>query len=114
MDMLDAQKKFVTALVNSIPPGWQSVTIHFEYATIDGEQFEKFIARRGDAGTRSQFDLPLDALDALIEMNNIVPEGQSEKWSAVDFALDADGRYKFDFTYGVPPLVAQSLERTGA
>ncbi len=109
MDMLDAQKKFVTELVNSLPSGWESLTVHFEYTTIDGEQFEKFVAKRVDGGTQSQFTVPLDALDALIELNDIV----REKWSAVDFSMDNDGRYKFHFTYGVPPLVAQSLERTG-
>lgn len=113
MSMLETQKKFVTELAGAIPAGWQEVRVHFEYATVEGEQYEKFVAKRFDDGNESQFQfqLPLDALDVLIELNGDIPAGQSEKWTSVDVAIEASGKFRFDFGYGVPPLVAQSLQK---
>lgn len=109
MNMIALQEKFVVELLKPIGTSWDAVNIHFEHTEVNGNEFTKYIAKIYKNGILEQFDPSLDAIDILIEINETPPVGQQEKWSWVEFSIDSDGKYKFDYRYGIPPLVADTL-----
>jgi hypothetical protein len=108
-NVIELQLKFIQLILNSIKTSWDSISIHFEYFDLDGENYEKYVANIFHDGRKQQFHPGLDALDVLIELNKAPPEGQSERWSWVEFVIDKTGKYKFDYKYGLPPLVAEEI-----
>ena len=107
--MIELQEKFIGVLLNAVPSDWKSIQIHYEYFSIDGMRFEKYVAKADSEWRTIEFDPPLDAIDVLVELNAMLPQGQSEKWTWLEFSMDRSGEYKFDYNYGTPPMVAKEL-----
>ena len=109
MSRIELQEKFIRALLAPVPSDWKSIHVHYEYFILDGMRFEKYVAKANSERGTVEFDPSLDAIDVLIELNAVPPQGQSEKWTWLEFSIDRSGKYKFDYKYGTPPMVAAEL-----
>lgn len=108
--LIETQEKLVFALAKEVTGKWDAIKIHYEYILLNGIQFEKYIAQKLVSGSVIDINLSLDMIDCFIELNEITPEGQSEKWSWLEFTLESSGKYYFDYKYGIPPLVSESIK----
>lgn len=109
MRTVELQEEFIKQLAGEITSPWDSMHIHFEYVSIDNIQHEMYVAKIEWGGAVSQFSLSLELLDVLIELNDVIPNGQSEKWSWLECHVQKSGKYAFDYKYGTPPLVSDML-----
>lgn len=109
MDMLELQEQFIGELLDAITEPWDRIEVHYEnFAWSEGSS-EKYVATRFLGDEEADVDLPLEALDALVALQEHPPEGQEEPWTWLRFSIDASGKYQFDFQYGVPPLTAEEI-----
>ncbi|MBZ4395031.1 MULTISPECIES: hypothetical protein [unclassified Myxococcus] len=107
--MLELQERFIEALLESVPEPWERVEVHYERYAWGGDTSEIYVANGFLHEQRSDVDLTLEALEALRTLQEHTPARQREAWTWLLFRLDAEGRYHFDYRYGVPPLVAQEM-----
>lgn len=113
MDMLKLQEQFIGELLNAVTEPWDRITVHYERYQWSGDSSEMYMAHRHLGPEQSDIDLPLEALDALIALQEHPPQGQSEPWTWVEFTIDQTGQYHFDYRYGVPPLTAREIAAQG-
>lgn len=109
MRMIELQDKFVEEIVRSIKVRWDSIHVHYENMTVDGNNREIHTAFYFADGVKHQFSPALDAIDVLLELNDCQPEGQADKWTWVEFVMDRLGKYGFDYKYDMPPHIATVL-----
>lgn len=110
MNMLELQEKFIGIVVKGAPATWDRIEIHYENYDQDGEKIVKTISKAIAGQGSDRLRLPLEGLRLLDELKTQIPAGQSEPWTWLEFSLDRQGKYKFDYKYGVPPLVAEALK----
>jgi hypothetical protein len=108
--ILALQEAFIAALIKEVPDAWDRIEVHYEHFEWQGQTLEKYISNLILGGQASELPLSLEMLDLLVELQAHPPEGQFEKWTWLEFELDATGRYKFDYKYGTPPLAAKSMK----
>lgn len=107
---LALQEAFIAALVNEVSAGWDRIEIHYENFEWQGKALEKYISKSIRGEQARELPLSLEMLDVLVELQRHPPEGQTEKWTWIEFTIDNAGRYSFDYKYGTPPLAAKSLK----
>src|SRR5688572_1631925 len=110
MEMIQLQERFIGELLVSAPRDWDRIEVHYERFSWKGQWLEKYMSKALQGAQTKQISLTLEALDILTELNGCIPNGQSEPWTWVEFRLDKDGGYKFDYKYGTPPLAAESIK----
>jgi len=107
--ILQMQSRVAERLLTELPRGWSAYKLHYENVTLKGEQLEKYISECQASGEPIDFSPSLDAIDLLVELQDEMAQSSSGRWAAVDCRLSPDGTFSFNFTYGIPPMAAQSL-----
>lgn len=110
MEMIDLQNKFATRIANSMKSAWDEIWIHYENAIVEGEAREVFSASFVSNGVKNSFNLPLDAVDILVDLKRCKPENQADEWLWLEFFIDKTGKYKFDYKYEDPPLIMREIK----
>jgi len=107
---IQLQNAFVATLARFLTSPWDIVKVRYEnYEVGKNNRREIFQADYEIGGDRTSIRLSLEALDILEELQQHRPEGQAESWTWLEFALDSAGRYRFEYKYGVPPLIAEQI-----
>ena len=112
MEMIDLQDKFAISIANSVKVPWQEIRVHYENANIEGAQHEIFTAHYFADGSKQGLRIPLDVLDLLLKLKGHKPEAQQEEWKWLEFGIDSEGQYKFDYKYSDPPLILDEIRRS--
>jgi hypothetical protein len=112
-DIIDIQRRISQLLAAELPRGWTSYELHYENFAWKSEQIEKYTSECSAGSKPVRFDPSLEAIDALVELQDGMGQQGSERWSSVDVRLHPDGNFAFSFGYGVPPLVAEALRSSG-
>jgi hypothetical protein len=107
--LVELQEKFIGEVLQAVDDPWDVVEVHYEYFVWKGNVMEQFTAKAQHRGAARSIDLPMAATDLLLEMRDAKPQGQAEHWTSVDFRLESDGKYKFDYGYGTPPMAAKRI-----
>ena len=110
MNILELQDKFVVELLRPIKSRWDTIQVHYENMTVDGNNREIYTAMQIVDGERNQFNPTLEALDLLLELKKCKPNGQADEWTWLEFTAENTGKYKFDFMYDLPPHIATALK----
>ena len=113
MQLLALHKRFIDELLQAVDGDWDSLEVRFEQYPWKGNYFEKYVAKYFSNSKSHQFDLSLESIDVLAEINNQMSEEGKEKWSSCLFTLDNNGKCGFDFNYGMPPMVEDMLKNSG-
>ena len=114
MNMIELQEKFVAEVLKGIRGNWASVHIHYERFLWNEVLLEKFTSEVMIDGKMCRFNISLDAIDCLVELQECKPIDQEDAWTWLKFELTNSGKYKFDFHYGVPPLCAEAIKSVNA
>lgn len=112
-DIIEIQRRISQKLAAELPRGWTSYVLHYENCSWKSEQMEKYTSECSVGPKPVRFDPSLEAIDALVELQDGMGQQGSERWSSVDVRLDPDGNFAFSFAYGLPPLVAEALRSSG-
>lgn len=108
--MIKLQEALVTSAVPSTSPGWSKIEIHYERYDHKGEFIIKFVSKIYYGSTSSRLPLSLHFHDYCKKLQATVPQSQSGQWTWFELVITPEGKYNFDFHYGVPPLVAEALK----
>jgi len=107
------QEKIISELLYDFNNQWNEITLHFEYFKWKDNYFKKYLSGYKFNNTEGQYTLNIEAIDAIVELNNEMSKNGNEKWTWFEFKLDSTGKYNFDFKYGMPPLTKEMLEGAG-
>lgn len=110
MKIIELQDSFAVELAASVGAEFDSIKVHYENMTVEGHCHQIFNSFYFTSGSRIQFNLSLEALDLLSELNKNQPESQAERWTWLKFEMDNSGKYAFDYEYGIPPNLANRLK----
>lgn len=110
MELIDLQDMFASRVAGSVKSPWDEIRVHYEHAAADGVPREVFTAYLLLNGAKQRLHLPLEALDLLVKMKRLKPDGQSQTWLWLEFTIDKTGKYKFDYQYDKPPLITEQLK----
>ena len=113
MQLLTLYKQFIDELLQAVDSDWDSLEVRFEHYPWKGNNFEKYVAKYFSNSKSHQFDLSLESIDVLTELNKQMGEDGKEKWTWCLFKLDNAGKYNFEFNYGMPPMVENMLRSSG-
>lgn len=89
--MLELQANFVKQLTSETRESWDKIEINYEY----------FPWKSSD----------IEAFDILDELRNVMKT--DETWTSCLININNDGKYDFQFGYGMPPMVEKNLEEAG-
>ena len=103
------QEELCLQIASSMPKGWESVRFHYEHYPTKSETHEMNTSSCVINGREQEYDLTLDAMDLLLEIKRVIEQAGQEPWTHLEFNLSADGKYKMEFLYGVPPLAAAHI-----
>jgi len=110
MEMINLQDKFALRVAGLVNIQWDEIRIHYENAEIDGVAREVFTSFFVINGSKQELKLPLDVLDLLEDLKKHKPQGQSQEWTWLEFHISNTGKYKFEYKYGMPPLIAEQIK----
>ena len=102
----ELQEQLCLGIAAEMPKGWESVRFHYEHYPTETETHEMHTSSCMVGGKEQEYDLSLDAIDLLVEIKSLIEQSGQEPWTHIDFNLSANGKYKMEFMYGKPPLVA--------
>lgn len=108
--LLALQERVVGEVVGSVAVAWERLELQYERYEMPGEVCEKYVANSFAGTVQTDVDLTIEALDALAELQRHPPAGQAEVWTWLVLSVDASGRFRFDFRYGIPPHTAAELD----
>ena len=112
MNMFELQEKYIEELLNNIQGGWDRLTVDYERFPWKGEILERYKGQQFNSGEFvKQFSFTLEAIDILIELQETMKKEDS--WTSCSVVVESDGKYDFQFGYGMPPMVEGRLRRTG-
>jgi hypothetical protein len=114
MRALELQEEFIGELLSRAKHPWDRIEFHFERYEWQGRVLEFHTSEIFEASQAHDFPPTNEALNLLVELNRCIPQGESERWTWLDFYIDNRGVYRFDFKYGLPPLAGASIQRQEA
>lgn len=105
MNLIQAQEKFIMSLLDSVTEPWDKIEVHYENYSWDNQKSEMYVANRFLNGDKFDIDLNFETFEELNNLQQIVPQGQTEPWTWLLFNIDSAGKYNFEYKYGVPPFI---------
>ena len=107
----DLQENYIEELLNSIQGNWDKLTVDYERFPWKDEVIELYKGKQFNGGEFKQFSFTLEALDILIDLQQTMKKEDS--WTSCSVIVKSDGKYDFQFGYGMPPMVTEHLKMAG-
>lgn len=107
----DLQENFVKQLASEIQGSWDKIEINYEYFPWKNGDVELYKAKRFLSDSFTQFSPSIEAFDILDELRNIMKT--DDTWTSCLIDISSDGKYDFQFGYGMPPMVTEHLKMAG-
>lgn len=92
---------------------WVYIAVNHELLIEDGRRSSTQTAvlaqKPGGSLEDLSFRLSPTSKQKLIALQEAMRQVDEKPWSIVDIAIERDGRYQFDFSYGEPPRISGDL-----
>lgn len=109
--MFEAQESFVKKLVSEVNGAWESIKADYERFTWKDEPMEVYRVESFVGTSAVRLHPSIEALDLLRNLQ--IAMKKEETWTSCSVSINSSGKYNFDFSYGMPPMIEKTLKLRG-